>query len=109
MVSTQTGQVLLRPFCVISGAGSASGSANVGCFRRIQKFVKGAETAAGQNQLPTDLRVATAHEAKQFDLLLGVRRKIGVTALGCAHAITIAIPNEKSFAQTSPRREKRAS
>jgi hypothetical protein len=45
---------------------------------RIEKFVKGAETTAGENQLPTDLRIAAAHKAEKFDLLFGVRSEIGV-------------------------------
>ena len=52
----------------------------------IDEFVQGAEAAAGKNQLPTDLRIAAAHEAQQFDLLFGVRRKIGMAAFGGNHA-----------------------
>ena len=47
-----------------------------------EKFVQRAKAAAGKNQFPAHLRVAPAHEAQQFDLQFGVRRKIGVAAFG---------------------------
>jgi len=70
--------------------------------------VDGTEAAAGKNQLKTDLRIATAHEAKQFYFLFGVGSEIGVAAFGGADLITRAIPNEKSFAQAGARSEQRA-
>ena len=55
------------------------------------------------------MRIAPAHEAKQFDLLFSVRRKIGMAAFGSANAITPAIPNEKRFAEAGAGGEERAS
>ena len=45
---------------------------------------------------------------KQFDLLIGMRSKIGVAAFGSDNAITPAIPNEERFAKTSACGEERA-
>src|SRR5712692_2225214 len=73
-------------------------------FRR-EEFVKGAEAAAGENELPAYLRIAAAHEAQQFDLLLGVRRKIGVAAFGGHHAVMAAVPNEKRLPEAGARRD----
>src|SRR5271156_4315260 len=67
----------------------------------IEKFVKRAETAAAQNDLPADLRIATAHEAEEFDLLFSVRRKIGMSAFGRHNTVTGAIPNENGLAEAS--------
>ena len=58
-----------------SGVGVRVGESNV-FHGRIEKFVNGAEAAAGKNQLEADLRITTAHEAEQFDLLFGVGREI---------------------------------
>ena len=64
-----------------------------------EEFVNGAETAAGEDEFPTDLRIAAAHEAKEFDLLLGVRREIGMAAFGRHNAVASAVPNENGLAQ----------
>ena len=74
----------------------------------IEKFVDGAEAAAGKNQLKTYLRGAAAHETKQFNLLFGVRGEIGVAAFGGADLIAGAIPDEKGFAQAGARGKQRA-
>ncbi len=90
-----------------SGVGVGVGESSV-LYGWIEKFVDGTEAAAGKNQLKTDLRIATEHEAKQFDFLFGVGSEIGVAAFGGADLITRAIPNEKSFAQAGARSEQRA-
>jgi len=77
-------------------------------YRRVEKFVDGAEAAAGENQFKADLRIAAAHETKQFDLLFSVRSEIGVTTFGSANLIAGAIPHEKSFAQAGAGGEKSA-
>src|SRR5712672_4570418 len=46
-----------------------------------QKLMKRAKSASGQNQFTTYLRIPAPHEAQQLNLLLRVRRKIGMTAL----------------------------
>src|SRR5258708_2843376 len=61
-------------------------------FRR-KKFMKGAEAAAGKNELPANLRIAATHEAEEFDLLLGVRREIGMATFRRHNAIATTIPN----------------
>ena len=106
-VSTQTGHVLLRPFWVISGAGSASGSAKDGCLTDgIEKFVQSTETAARKNQLPTDLRIAAAHETQQLDLLLGMRSEIGVAAFRGDDLITRIAPNQNGLTKSGAGGEK---
>ena len=89
-----------------SGVGVEVGESSV-LYGWIEKFVDGTEAAAGKNQLKTDLRIAAAHEVKQFDFLFGVGSEIGVAAFGGADLITRAIPNEKSFAQAGARSEQR--
>src|SRR6266700_5819073 len=59
-------------------------------FRR-KKFMKGAEAAAGKNELPANLRIAATHEAEEFDLLLGVRREIGMATFRRHNAIATTI------------------
>src|SRR5215470_10035203 len=66
---------------------------------RSEKLVKGAESASRKDQLPTDLRIATAHEAKQLNLLLGMRRKIGMAAFGRHDTVAAGIPKQNGFAQ----------
>src|SRR4030095_4610890 len=55
---------------------------------RIDEFVDGAEDATGEEELKAGLRIAAAHEAKQLDLLFGMRRKVGVAAFGGNNAVT---------------------
>src|SRR6266550_1841917 len=75
------------------------GRIGVGIFKRSmgnfrsEKFVNGAEAAARENEFPTYLRIAAAHEAQQFDLLLGVRSEVGMSAFGRHNAIATAIPH----------------
>src|SRR5260370_42424883 len=72
--------------------------------RRIEKFVKGAEAAAGKNQLPTDLRRAAAHEVQKLDLLLGGRSEIGGAAFGGANTVAQTVPGQEPFGESSGRR-----
>ena len=62
--------------------------------------MKGAEAAAGKNEFPTDLRIATAHEAEKFDLLLGVRSEIGMASFGGHDAVAPAVPDEDRLTET---------
>src|SRR5262249_16272065 len=71
-------------------------------------FVNGKKAAAGKNQLITDLRIAAEHEAQQFDLLLGVRRKVGVAAFGRHHAVARAVPGQNGLAQAGAGSAERA-
>src|SRR5712691_3693647 len=68
-------------------------------FRR-KKFMKGAEAAAGKNELPANLRIAATHEAEEFDLLLGVRREIGMATFRRHNAVAGTVPNQKGLAKT---------
>src|SRR6266403_5627051 len=77
---------------------------SMGNFRR-EKFVSGAEAAARENEFPTYLRIAAAHEAQQFDLLLGVRSEVGMPAFGRHNAIATAIPHQNRLAKTCTGRE----
>src|SRR5438046_2558197 len=77
-------------------------------FRR-EKLVNGAEAAAGENQFPAYLGIAAAHEPKQFDLLLGVRREIGMAAFGRHDAVAATVPHKKRLAESSTREIGRAS
>src|SRR5713101_5122149 len=78
--------------------GDLRGGIRVGVFERRmnyfrrKEFVKGAEAAAGENKFPAYLRIAAAHEAQEFDLLLGVRSEIGMPAFGGDHAVAAAVP-----------------
>src|SRR5271157_6095044 len=74
----------------------------------IQKFVNRAEAAAAQNDLPTDLRIATAHEAEELDLLFGVRREIRMPAFGRHNAVARSVPNKNGLAQTGAGRKQSA-
>jgi len=65
-----------------------------------KKFMEGAEAAAGENELPAYLRIAATHEAQQLDLLLGVRREIGMPAFGGHHAVAATVPHQKRLAET---------
>src|SRR2546425_1211169 len=73
---------------VQSAPGDFRGGIGVGIFKRSmgnfgrEKFMNGAEAAAGENEFPAYLRIAAAHEAQEFDLLLGVRGEVGVPAFG---------------------------
>src|SRR6266481_5184015 len=69
-------------------------------FRR-EEFVNGAEAATGENEFPAHLRIAAAHEAQQFDLLLGVRGEVGVAAFGRHNAVAAAVPYQNRLAKTS--------
>src|SRR5258707_11520103 len=89
-------EAVLSNFRSRVGVGVGEGSVFHG---RIEKFVNGAEAAAGKNQLEADLRITAAHEAKQFDLRFGGRSEIGMATLGGADLITGAVPEEKRFAQ----------
>src|SRR5712692_2220969 len=96
---------------VQTAPGDLRGRIGVGIFERgvdyfrREKFVNGAEAAAGENELPANLRIAAAHEAQEFDLLLGVRGEVGMAAFGGNNAVTAAVPNEKRLAKTGARRE----
>src|SRR5713101_2448451 len=70
--------------------------------------MKGAEAAAGKNEFPADLRIATAHEAQQFDLLLGVRSKIRMSPFGRHDAVTPPVPDEDGLTETRARGEQSA-
>src|ERR1700719_2834289 len=59
-----------------------------------KKFVERAETPAGENQLPTYLRIARAHELQQFDLLVGVRREVRMPAFAGYHSIPVIVPEK---------------
>src|SRR5439155_2236221 len=89
-------QTILRDFRSGVGVGVSEGSV---LNRRIEKFVEGTETAAGKNQLPTDLWIAATHKTEKLDLLFSVRREIGVAAFGSADAVARAVPDEKSLAE----------
>src|SRR5262249_23688365 len=86
----------------------------VGIVKRIvlhrarQEFVQSAETPAGEDEFPTDLRVAALHEPEKFDLLFGVRSKIGMATFGRHHAIAVAVPHEQRFAEARSGRKQRA-
>ena len=55
--------------------------------------MNGAEAATGENEFPAYLRIPTAHEAQQFNLLFGVRREVGVPAFGGHNAIASSVPH----------------
>src|SRR5712675_968374 len=61
---------------VQTAAGDFRGGIGIGIFKgsvsnfRREEFVDGAEATAGENEFPADLRIAAAHEAQEFDLLL---------------------------------------
>src|ERR1700674_727825 len=74
---------------------------------RCEKFMKGAEAPARENEFPTDLRVAAAHEAQQFDLLLRVGSKVGMPAFRRHNAVASAVPNENRLPKAGARREQR--
>jgi hypothetical protein len=74
-----------------------------------QEFMDGAKTAAREDKFPTDLRIATAHEAEKFDLLLGVRGEIGVAPLGRDNVIAASVPYQDGLAEASARGEQSAS
>ncbi len=61
-----------------------------------------AEAAAGENELPTDLRIAATHKAQEFDLLFSVRGEVGMAAFGRHNAVTAAVPDEERLAQAGP-------
>ena len=75
------------------------GGIGIGIFKRgmgnfgREKFMNGTEAAAGQNEFPAYLRIAAAHEAEEFDLLLGVRGEVGMPAFGRHNAVAAAIPH----------------
>src|SRR5437879_12092865 len=73
-----------------------------------KEFVNGAEAAAGKNEFPTDLRIAAAHEAKEFDLLAGVRGEIGMAAFRGHNAVAATIPHKKRLAKTGTGSKQRA-
>src|ERR1700693_2210321 len=75
---------------------------------RRNEFMQRPKTAPGKNQFPTDLRVAAAHETQQFNLLVGARRKIGVTTFGRNDLIASAFPKQNPFAQSSSGGKQRA-
>jgi len=76
-----------------SGIGAGVFERRVYYIRR-EKFVKGAEAPAGENEFATNLGIAAAHEAQELDLLLGVRREIRMPAFGRHNAVTAAVPRE---------------
>src|SRR6266403_336530 len=86
-------------------AGDFRGRIGVGVFKRgvynlrCEKLVEGAEAATGENEFPAYLRIAAAHEAQQFNLLLGMRREIRVPAFGWHNAIAAAIPHKNRLAK----------
>src|SRR5712692_9511849 len=88
-------------------AGDLRGGIRVGIFKRrvddfrIKEFVNGAEAATGKNEFPAYLRIAAAHEAQEFDLLLGVRGEVGVAAFGRHNAVAAAVPFQDRLAKTS--------
>ncbi len=71
--------------------------------------MNGAEAATRQNQFPTDLRVAVAHEFQKLNLLGSARGEIRMPALGGHHAITRVIPKQNGLAQARSRRDQGAS
>src|ERR1700704_536274 len=79
----------------------------MGNFRR-EKFVNGAEAAAGENEFPAYLRIAAAHEAQEFDLLFGVRSEVRMAAFGRHNTVAPSIPHENRLAKTGAGREQRA-
>src|SRR5229473_167230 len=88
-------------------AGDLRGGIRIGIFKRRvynfrrEEFVNGAEAATGENEFPAYLRIAAAHEAQQFDLLLGVRGEVGVAAFGRHNAVAAAVPYQNRLAKTS--------
>src|ERR1700687_1072914 len=70
--------------------------------------MKGPKTAPGENQFPADLWVTAPHESQQFNLLLAVRRKIGMPSFGRRNSITRAIPNKKRLPQSGPSGQQRS-
>src|SRR5258705_13205774 len=63
--------------------------------------MKGAEAAPGKYEFPANLRIAAAHEAEEFDLLLGVRSEIGMASFGGHDAVAPAVPDEDRLTETS--------
>src|SRR5262249_42265107 len=90
---------------VQAAAGNFGSGIGVGIFKRgvdhfrNQELVKRAEAPPRENQIPTSLKIATAHEAKQFDLLLDMKRKIGMAPFGKHNAITARIPKQNELTQ----------
>src|SRR5258708_40302613 len=75
---------------------------------RREKLVDGAESAARQDEFPAYLQITAAHVAKQLNLLVGTRRKVGVTPLRRCDPVALAIPYEKGLAKTRTRGNQRA-
>ena len=74
---------------------------------RVQKLVQRAEAAPGKDQFPGDMRGPLAHEAQQFNLLLGVRREVAVSSLAGRHAIARAVPHQQRLPMPRSRRQQR--
>src|ERR1700736_5583693 len=74
---------------------------------RGKKFMQSGKAAPCFSQFPTYLRVAAAHKAQKFDLQFGVRREVGMAALGGHYlvAIFIFIPHQNRLPESSPGRE----
>src|SRR5882724_1960067 len=91
---------------VQTAAGDFRGGICVRVFERSvlhvgrQEFMKGAEAAARKNEFPADLRIAAAHKAEEFDLLLGVRSEIGMASFGGHNAVAPAVPDEDRLTET---------
>ena len=51
------------------------------------------------------MRITAAHEAQEFDLLVGVGSEIGVATFGRNDAITLPVPDEEGLAETGARSE----
>ncbi len=65
--------------------------------------MKRAESPAGEDQLPTDLGIASAHELQQLDLLVGVRREVRMPTFAGNHAVTIAVPEKDGLPEARSR------
>jgi hypothetical protein len=74
----------------------------------IEELVNRAEAPTGKDELPADLRIAAAHEAEEFNLLLGVWREIGMAAFGGHNAVAGAVPNEDGLSETGAGSKERA-
>src|SRR5215470_1576660 len=70
-----------------------------------QEMVHIHQSRTGDNALIADVTEARSEVAKQIDLKLGSRSKIGVAAFGGKNVVAVAVPVEPSFSEAGPSRD----
>ena len=64
---------------------------------RVQKFVNGEKSPAGENEFDAHEFVALFHVPQQFDFLLGSGSEVSVPAFGASHDKVVAIPERETL------------